>query len=76
MAKDWDHGIAMCQGRFLMLSFIKCIFGFGNVYDGSICRYSKWIFDFHYYHVEQGGDGTCCAMHEYTCHKCGKKFGI
>ena len=59
--------------------FIKVIAGFGSVADGSICWYDSvfsgipWAHD---YTVRKGGDGHPCHFHTYTCHKCGKKFGI
>jgi hypothetical protein len=59
--------------------FIKCLFGFGSVEDGSICWFSSgvpWLFDVHDYPKDKGGDDIPCCFHEYECHKCGKKFGI
>lgn len=64
--------------------FIKCVVGYGSVEDGdtkggSICWFSSLlplVIDAHDYPVEKGGDDHPCAFHEYTCHKCGKKFWI
>jgi len=58
--------------------FIKCFAGFGSVEDGSICWFDKftWVLCAHDYPKEKGGDDIPCCFHEYTCHKCGKKFGI
>ena len=58
------------------LNFLKCLFGFGSVVDGSICRASKGCIDFHDYHVYKGGDGHPSHFYNYKCHKCGKVFSI
>jgi hypothetical protein len=58
------------------LDFVKCLFGFGSVLDGSVCRASVWPFEFHDYHEIKGGDGHPSHFHTYTCHKCGRKFSI
>jgi len=59
--------------------FIKCFAGFGSVEDGSICwfdgLFNGWLCA-HDYPKEKGGDDIPCAFHKYTCHKCGRKFGI
>jgi len=56
--------------------FLKCLFGFGSVEDGSICWFSKKFFDVHDYHKWKGGDGTPSHFYQYTCWKCGKRFSI
>lgn len=56
--------------------FIKCLFGFGTIADGSICWFSEEFFDVHDYKVEKGGDGTPSHFYKYTCPNCAKKFGI
>jgi len=57
-------------------AFVKCVFGFGNVNDGSICWFSEHFFDVHDYHQFQGGDGYPSHFYQYTCHKCSANFGI
>lgn len=59
-----------------MLEFLKCLFGFGSIEDGSICRFSKRWFGVHDYPVHKGGDGYPKHFYEYVCPKCGKAFGI
>lgn len=59
-----------------ILLFIKCLFGYGNIEDGSICWFSKKFFDIHGYQVEKGGDGIPSYFHKYKCHKCEKEFTI
>lgn len=56
--------------------YVKCSFGFGSVYDGSICWFSEKFYDVHDYHVHKGGDSYPTHFIKYTCHKCGKDFGI
>lgn len=33
--------------------YIKCSFGFGSVYDGSICWFSKNFHEAHDYHIHK-----------------------
>ena len=56
--------------------FLKCLLGFGNVSDGSICWFSHYFWDLHDFYKHQGGDGYPSHFHEYKCYKCGKKFTI
>jgi len=58
--------------------FIKCFAGFGSVEDGSICWFDSVtkVLCSHDYPEDKGGDGFPDCWKEYTCHKCGKKFGI
>lgn len=60
----------------VIIDFVKCLFGHGNVFDGSVCRASNCFIDFHDYHFHKGGDGTPSHFLEYKCHKCGQKFSI
>lgn len=41
-----------------------------------ICEASRGKKDYHDYTTNKGGDGTPSHFHEYTCHSCGKRFGI
>ena len=43
-----------------------------------VCKFSARNpeHDIHDYHIQAGGDGYPSHMYEYTCHNCGKKFGI
>lgn len=41
-----------------------------------ICEASLGNADYHDYPVSKGGDGYPSHFYEYTCHECGKKFGI
>lgn len=56
--------------------FLKCVFGYGSVNDGSICWFSDVFFDVHDYHTHRGGDGCPSHFYKYSCHKCGKNFEI
>ncbi len=58
--------------------FIKCLFGFGSVKDGSICWFDSFtdICSVHDYQKEKGGDDVPSHFYTYECHKCGKKFEI
>ena len=41
-----------------------------------VCWFSKRFWDIHDYPVEMGGDGCPQHFYTYTCHRCGKGFGI
>lgn len=56
--------------------FIKCLFGYGKIEEGSICWFSRNFFDIHDYQINAGGDGMPSHFHKYKCHKCGKEFTI
>lgn len=62
---------------YAMLKFIKVLFGFGSVNDGSICEfYKKTGIDLHDYPIDKGGDGSPFHSYVQKCHKCGKLFTI
>lgn len=56
--------------------FLKCIFRFGSVYDGSICWFSDEFWDVHDYPKDKGGDGVPDHFKAYWCKHCNKKFFI
>ncbi len=56
--------------------FLKVLFGFGSVRDGSICWFSREFLDVHDYPVKKGGDGYPSHFYYYTCWRCGNKFMI
>jgi hypothetical protein len=57
-------------------AIIRCLFGFGNIEDDSICWFSTRFFNVHDYHTHKGGDGTPSHFHTYVCPKCDKHFTI
>ncbi len=59
-----------------ILRFIKCLFGFGSIKDGSLCWFSETHWDIHDYPKDKGGDGTPSHFHLYTCPNCNKIFNI
>ena len=60
----------------MIFKYLKCIFGFGTVYDDSICKFSEKFYDIHDYRVDKGGDGLICHFKYFKCWKCGKYFTI
>lgn len=61
---------------FIGKLFIKGLFGFHTVEDGTTCLFSKLFWDVHDYFKVLGGDGEEKHFYSYTCHRCGKNFRI
>jgi hypothetical protein len=40
------------------------------------CWFSARLWDIHDYPVRKGGDGFPSHFYTYTCHRCGRRFGI
>lgn len=56
--------------------FIRCVLGFGNISDGSICWFSNNFYNVHDYKESKGGNGYPDHFHPHYCSKCGKEFKI
>lgn len=56
--------------------FIKCLLGFGTIYDGSLCWFSERHWDKHDYPKHKGGESDPMHFFTYQCPKCGKRFSI
>ena len=60
----------------IFVLFIKGLFGFHCVEEGSTCLFSNRFWDIHDYFVVLGGDGEAKHFHTYRCWKCRKEFTI
>lgn len=61
---------------FIGKLFIKGLFGFHCVEEGTTCLFSKKFWDVHDYYKVLGGDGVPKSMYTYKCWGCGKEFEI
>jgi len=61
--------------KYLLWMFQILVLGKLELSNGSICWFSKWIYDVHSFKREHGGDGmTGGTWKKYRCSRCYKRF--